>query len=63
VTIVDFSSSTVLVPGGAGFTGAHLVDALLSRGATVPVMDNFATGYRQNLGNFVGARALTEDWS
>jgi UDP-glucose 4-epimerase len=63
VTIADFSSSTVLVTGGAGFIGSHLVDALLSRGAMVRVMESFATGYRQKPGNVVGARALTEDWS
>src|SRR5713101_6369276 len=42
-------SRTVLVTGGAGFIGSHLVDALLERGLNVRTIDNFATGRRENL--------------
>jgi UDP-glucose 4-epimerase len=38
-----------LVTGGAGFIGSHIVDALLERGDEVHVIDNLATGSRENL--------------
>jgi nucleoside-diphosphate-sugar epimerase len=41
----------VLVTGGAGFIGSHLVDELLERGAIVRVLDNLETGRLENLGH------------
>jgi UDP-glucose 4-epimerase len=39
----------VLITGGCGFIGSHLADQLLARGDRVTVVDNFATGRRDNL--------------
>ncbi len=44
-----YSDKSVLVTGGAGFIGSHLVDGLLEAGARVRVMDNLATGRKANL--------------
>src|ERR687885_728494 len=38
-----------IVTGGAGFIGSHVVDALLARGDEVHVLDNLATGNRENV--------------
>lgn len=38
-----------LVTGGAGFIGSHLVDRILAEGHSVAVLDNFASGKRENL--------------
>jgi UDP-glucose 4-epimerase len=39
----------MVVTGGAGFIGSNLVDALIARGDSVTVVDNFASGKRENL--------------
>ena len=43
------SAELVVVTGGAGFIGSHLVEALLAEGHRVRVVDNLATGRRANL--------------
>lgn len=46
---------TLLVTGGAGFIGSHLVDALVARGDRVRVLDNLRTGRRRFLADHVRA--------
>ena len=54
------SGSTVLVTGGAGFIGSHLAERLCGDGHRVRVLDNFATGRRENLSGFAGEIELIE---
>lgn len=42
-------SLRVLVTGGSGFVGSHLVDRLMARGDNVIVVDNFFTGRKENV--------------
>lgn len=44
----------VLVTGGAGFIGSHLVDELMSEGVGVVVLDDFSGGSRENLSSHLG---------
>jgi nucleoside-diphosphate-sugar epimerase len=49
-----------LVTGGAGFIGSHLVRALIERGDSVRVLDNFDTGRRENLAEVMAKIDLLE---
>ncbi|KAG0497457.1 hypothetical protein HPP92_002148 [Vanilla planifolia] len=44
----------VVVTGGAGFVGSHLVDRLIERGDSVIVVDNFFTGRKENVMHHFG---------
>ena len=39
----------ILVTGGCGFIGSHVVDALLARGDEAVVLDDLSTGKRDNI--------------
>jgi len=45
---------TILVTGGAGFIGSHLVDRLLAEGANVVAIDNFELGRPENVAHLAG---------
>lgn len=44
---------TVLVTGGAGFIGSHLVDRLMKEGENVRVIDNLSSGSKENIGEWL----------
>ncbi|ONH93931.1 hypothetical protein PRUPE_8G261400 [Prunus persica] len=44
----------IVVTGGAGFVGSHLVDRLIERGDSVIVVDNFFTGRKENVMHHFG---------
>jgi UDP-glucose 4-epimerase len=48
----------VLVTGGAGYIGSHLVDVLLKRGDEVLVVDNLSTGKIENIRHLLGHPAF-----
>src|SRR5438045_3629370 len=49
------ASTQILVTGGAGFIGSHLVESLLREGFGIRVVDNLATGRRSNLAQIEGS--------
>lgn len=51
----------VLVTGGAGFIGSHLVERLLTDGHDVVIVDNLCSGSRENLASAPGARLIVAD--
>eukprot|EP00041_Stephanoeca_diplocostata_P010433 m.166062 g.166062 ORF g.166062 m.166062 type:complete len:449 (-) comp18145_c0_seq3:169-1515(-) len=50
----EFERKRILITGGAGFVGSHLVDKLMRQGHEVTVMDNFFTGRKKNIEQWIG---------
>lgn len=46
---MNIAGSRILVTGGAGFIGSHIVDSLVAQGAELTIYDNFSSGYRDNI--------------
>lgn len=49
-----FSTRRVLVTGGAGFVGSHLIDRLIEQGDEVLCVDNLFTGAKANISHLLG---------
>jgi hypothetical protein len=49
----DHRRKKILVTGGAGFVGSHLVDKLMMEGQEVIVVDNFFTGQKKNIAHWL----------
>lgn len=45
----------ILVTGGAGFVGSHLIDVLIKQGHHVICMDDFSSGRMENIGHHIGS--------
>jgi UDP-N-acetylglucosamine 4-epimerase len=50
---IELSNKTILVTGGGGFIGSNLCEALLEKGSKVFCLDNFTTGKRENIKEFL----------
>ena len=50
---IELSNKTILVTGGAGFIGSNLCESLLKKGNKVVCLDNFATGKKENIEQFI----------
>ena len=56
----SIEGSTVLVTGGAGLVGSHIVDRLIDEGAgEIRVLDNLVRGRRANLADAMSRRTIT----
>lgn len=49
----------ILITGGAGFIGSHLTDRLVADGNQITILDNLATGRKENLSAHLGSTNVT----
>lgn len=59
--MIDLKDKKIIVTGGAGFIGSHLVDRLVALGAKVVVIDNLSTGNLENIRHNLGSIEFIED--
>ncbi len=50
---INLTKKRILITGGAGFIGSNLCEALLNKDNQVVCLDNFATGRRENIEEFL----------
>ena len=56
---IQLSHKKIVVTGGAGFIGSNLIATLLAKDNQVVCLDNFATGKKENIAPFLGAKNFT----
>jgi len=52
-------SMRILITGGAGFIGSHLTDRLVADGHQITILDNLATGRKENLSAHLGGNSVS----
>ncbi|PDH49325.1 MAG: LPS biosynthesis protein WbpP [Bacteroidetes bacterium MED-G20] len=50
---MSLENKTILVTGGAGFIGSNIIEYLLKKNNRITCLDNFTTGKRENIENFL----------
>ena len=50
---MSLENKKVLVTGGAGFIGSNIIEYLLNKNNKVTCLDNFITGKKENIENFL----------
>ena len=49
----------ILITGGAGFIGSHLADRLVADGHQITILDNLATGRKENFSAHLGGNSVS----
>lgn len=57
--MINIKNKTILVTGGAGFIGSNLCEVLLQKDNKVICLDNFSTGKRENIKDFLSNQNFT----